>query len=44
MSLPTTMVRVLVFCVIVYTATVMLRSAAVERKSAVARPRVAQPA
>ncbi len=36
-SLPTTMVRVLVFIVIVYTSLTMLRSAASERKAAEAR-------
>jgi uncharacterized membrane protein YfcA len=40
-SLPTPMVRVLVFVVIVYTSLTMLRSAAVERRT---RAQVAQPA
>lgn len=43
-SLPTTMVRVLVFVVIVYTSLSMLRSAASERKAAEARSQMAQPA
>jgi uncharacterized membrane protein YfcA len=34
-SLPTLMVRVLVFCVISYTSFTMLRSAALERKAAI---------
>jgi uncharacterized membrane protein YfcA len=37
MSLPTLMVRVLVLCVILYTAITMLRSAAVEKKAASGR-------
>ncbi|MGH9173376.1 MAG: sulfite exporter TauE/SafE family protein, partial [Vicinamibacterales bacterium] len=43
-SLPTTMVRVLVFVVIVYTSLTMLRSAASERRAAEARAQMAQPA
>jgi uncharacterized membrane protein YfcA len=42
-SLPTTMVRVLVFIVIVYTSITMLRSAASERKAAEARAQMTQP-
>lgn len=43
-SLPTTMVRVLVLIVILYTSISMLRSAASERKAAEARSQMAQPA
>jgi uncharacterized membrane protein YfcA len=43
-SLPTTMVRVLVFIVIVYTGVTMLRAASSERKAAEARAQMAQPA
>lgn len=43
-SLPTTTVRLLVLIVILYTSITMLRSAAVERKAAVARARTTQPA
>lgn len=43
-SLPTLMVRVLVFCVIAGTAIWMLRSAAVEKKAAEARAAMTQPA
>ena len=43
-SLPTTLVRVLVFIVIVYTAVTMLRAASSERKAAEARAGMTQPA
>jgi uncharacterized membrane protein YfcA len=43
-SLPTLMVRVLVFCVIAGTAIWMLRSAAAEKKAAEARAAMTQPA
>jgi uncharacterized membrane protein YfcA len=43
-SLPTPMVRVLVFIVIIYTSLTMLRSAASERKAATARAQMTQPA
>jgi uncharacterized membrane protein YfcA len=43
-SLPTTMVRVLVLIVILYTSISMLRSAAVEKKAATARGQLTQPA
>ena len=43
-SLPTTLVRVLVFIVIIYTAVTMLRAASSERKAAEARAGMTQPA